>query len=63
MFYLQRSVPFSIKKVREGLSRFIEEFQLDEVMITTTIYDHDKRLNSLYYTAEALKSRAKQNQL
>jgi len=53
----------SFEKVREGLTGFIEEFQLDEVMITTTIYDDEKKLKSLYYTAEALKSPAEQNQL
>jgi len=52
----------SFGKVKAGLENFIELYDLDEVMVTTNIYDHDKRLKSLDYTSQALKPLSKQNQ-
>lgn len=42
--------------LREGLRRFIEETQVDELMVTAQIYDHAARLHSFHLTAEARDS-------
>ena len=52
----------SFEKVKAGLENFIEQYDLDEVMVTTNIYEHEKRLKSFKYTAEALKALSKQSQ-
>jgi luciferase family oxidoreductase group 1 len=53
----------SYEKVSKELASFIERHDLDEVMVTTNIYDHDKRLKSLQYTAKVFQSLSYQNQL
>ncbi|MDO6437267.1 LLM class flavin-dependent oxidoreductase [Cyclobacterium sp. 1_MG-2023] len=53
----------SYEKVSKALASFIERHDLDEVMVTTNVFDHEKRLRSLQYTAKAFQSLSHQNQL
>lgn len=41
-------------KVREGLARFVERTQVDEVVLVSSIYDQDARKRSLAIAAEAM---------
>lgn len=41
-------------KVREGLARFVERTQVDEVVLVSSIYDQDARKRSLTIAAEAM---------
>lgn len=43
-------------KVRDALSRFIDRTQVDEVILVSSIYDHDARKRSLGIAAEALRA-------
>lgn len=42
-------------KVRDGLARFIARTGVDEVMLVSSIYDHDARKRSLSIAAEAMR--------
>ncbi|WP_423199530.1 MULTISPECIES: LLM class flavin-dependent oxidoreductase [unclassified Cupriavidus] len=41
--------------VREGLQRFVDDLQPDELMLTATIYDHPARLRSFEIAAAAMQ--------
>jgi alkanesulfonate monooxygenase SsuD/methylene tetrahydromethanopterin reductase-like flavin-dependent oxidoreductase (luciferase family) len=45
-------------KVREGLSRFIDRTGVDEIVMVSSIYDHDARKRSLTIAAEAMADRS-----
>ena len=44
------------QRVRQGLQLFLDETQVDELMIVTAAYDHAARLRSYEIVAEALES-------
>ena len=50
---LMYSVVGAPDTVRQGLAEFIEETQVDELMITAQIYDHAARVRSFELTMEA----------
>lgn len=52
----------SYQTVRKGLENFLVENPVDELMITTNIYDHPKRLASFELTAKAIRSISRINQ-
>ena len=43
------------EKVREGLAKFVARTGVDEVMLVSSIYDHDARKKSLSIAAEAMR--------
>jgi luciferase family oxidoreductase group 1 len=43
------------EKVREGLERFIARTKVDEVMLVSSIFDHEARKRSLSIAAEAMR--------
>ncbi len=49
---MRRAVIGSREHVRQGLELFLEETQVDELMIVTTTYDHEARLRSYEIVAE-----------
>jgi luciferase family oxidoreductase group 1 len=51
--FLARSVIGSAETVRAGLGAFVEETKVDELMIVSDVFDHQKRLRSLELIAEA----------
>jgi luciferase family oxidoreductase group 1 len=50
---LARSVVGSVETVRAGLRAFVDETQVDEVMIVSDVFDHQARLRSLELIAQA----------
>lgn len=42
--------------IQSGLESFVQQHQIDELMITTNLYDHEKRLHSFELTAAAIQS-------
>jgi alkanesulfonate monooxygenase SsuD/methylene tetrahydromethanopterin reductase-like flavin-dependent oxidoreductase (luciferase family) len=48
----REAVVGSPDSVREGIRRFLERTRVDELMITTAIYDHAARVRSYEITAE-----------
>lgn len=44
------------ESLKAQFESFFKQLEVDELMITTNIYDHDKRLHSLAITAEVLKA-------
>jgi len=52
---LARSVVGAPEAVRAGLRAFIEETQVDEVMVVSDIFDHPARLHSLELIAELMR--------
>ncbi|WP_162342956.1 LLM class flavin-dependent oxidoreductase [Cyclobacterium salsum] len=52
----------SYETVKQGLEKFLAENHLNELMITTNIYDHQKRLASFELTAKAIQSISRKNQ-
>jgi alkanesulfonate monooxygenase SsuD/methylene tetrahydromethanopterin reductase-like flavin-dependent oxidoreductase (luciferase family) len=50
------SVVGSAATVRDGIAAFAERTQVDEIIITSTIYDHAARLRSYEILAEVQKS-------
>jgi hypothetical protein len=45
-------------KVRERLSRFIDRTQADELILVSSIYDHEARKRSLAIAAQVLNETA-----
>jgi alkanesulfonate monooxygenase SsuD/methylene tetrahydromethanopterin reductase-like flavin-dependent oxidoreductase (luciferase family) len=56
MRMLECSIVGSLAAVTEGLARFIERTDADEVIATGTIFDHEARLHSFSLLAEAARS-------
>ncbi len=56
MRMLECSIVGSLATVTEGLARFIERTEADEVIATGTIFDHDARLHSYSLLAEAARA-------
>ncbi len=52
---LQCSTVGSLATVARGLAAFIERTQVDEVMIASSIYDHDARKKSVALAADAMR--------
>ena len=52
---LAEAVIGSRETVRDGLTRFIEKTEIDEIMITGQIFDHAARLRSFEIAAELLR--------
>ncbi len=46
------------ERVREGLAKFVARTGVDEVMLVSSIYDHDARKKSLSIAADAMRSLA-----
>ncbi|HEY5340370.1 MAG TPA: LLM class flavin-dependent oxidoreductase [Candidatus Aquilonibacter sp.] len=53
---LSRSVVGSPETVRAGLRAFVDETQVDEVMVVSDVFDHQARLRSLELIAAATKA-------
>ena len=51
---LERAVVGGPASVREGLTRFAEDYGADELVITTQTFDHAKRVRSFEIIAEAM---------
>jgi luciferase family oxidoreductase group 1 len=51
---LSRAVVGGPETVRDGLSRFAEAHGADELIVTTQVFDHDKRVRSFEIMAEAM---------
>lgn len=51
---LRESVVGSPKTVQKGLERFLKATQVDEVMVTASIYDHAARMRSFEIVAEMI---------
>ena len=50
--FLARSVIGGPDRVREGVAAFVRETEVDEVMVVSDVFDHDKRLASYRMIAE-----------
>jgi alkanesulfonate monooxygenase SsuD/methylene tetrahydromethanopterin reductase-like flavin-dependent oxidoreductase (luciferase family) len=55
---LNRSFVGSGETVRAGLARFVEETEVDELIVASAIYDHGARLRSYEILAETLRREA-----
>jgi luciferase family oxidoreductase group 1 len=53
---LTHSIVGSPKTVREGLERFLAQTRADELMVVTTVYDHDARKRSYEILADVAQS-------
>nr|HMS21151.1 alkane 1-monooxygenase [Sphingorhabdus sp.] len=42
--------------IREGISKFIERTQADEIIVSCSVFSHEMRKRSLDLTAQAFKS-------
>ena len=51
---LSRAVVGGPDTVRQGLTRFAEDHGADELIVTTQVFDHDKRVRSFEILAEAM---------
>jgi luciferase family oxidoreductase group 1 len=51
---LSQAVVGAHETVRAGLTAFAEKHQADELILTTQVFDHDKRLRSFEVIAEAM---------
>jgi luciferase family oxidoreductase group 1 len=54
---LERSFVGSGKTVRAGLNEFVEETEVDELIVASALYDHDARLRSYEILADTIGSK------
>ena len=55
---LARSVVGSRETVRSGLERFVAETKVDELMVVTSVFDHEARKRSYEMLSELFPGRA-----
>jgi luciferase family oxidoreductase group 1 len=55
---LQCSAVGGVDRVRRGIAAFIERTGIDEIMLTSAMFDHDARLRSLTIAADAMRGLA-----
>jgi alkanesulfonate monooxygenase SsuD/methylene tetrahydromethanopterin reductase-like flavin-dependent oxidoreductase (luciferase family) len=53
---LRYAVVGSPETVRDGLRRFVELTEADEIMVASMVYDHAARLRSFEIVAEVMKA-------